>query len=222
MLNKDNYQSKYPEKNLCDFITTKTNAIKFKNNKDFFLILKLLEYCKIKVSKKFIIEFIEKFSTIYNFITDDKYKLDLGKENLEILSILINEIFRRKDNLRNLIHNVYDEEFINGQLFNVFCDYKNELVALLYLNDKNIIINVEYINGGFNERICINPFRVLDTAIAIKARKVVMCHNHPTQVCKPSPEDIQTTKTIKKMLDVHKIQLLNHHIFGIDGIYSFY
>ena len=222
MLNKGNHQSKYSEKNLYDFITAKANIIKFKDNKDCFLISKLLEYCKIKTSKKFIIEFIEKFGTIYNFITNDKYKINLDEESLEILRLIINEIFKRKDNLRNLTYNVYSEEFINGQLFNVFSEYKSELVALLYLNNENKVINVEYINGSFNERICVNPFRILDNAMNIKARKVVMCHNHPTQICKPSPEDIQATKTIKKMLSVHNIQLLNHHIFGIDGIYNFY
>lgn len=220
MLKSESHKSKYSEKILKDFIGVKPIAIKIENNEDCFFMLKLLGYCK--VSESFIVDFAENFNTIYDFITDEKYIFNPEQKELEILKLALNEIFKRKDNIRNLIGSIYNEEFIGSKLLKVFSEYKNELVAILYLNNENKIINAEYISGSLNERICVNPFRILDIAVDIDAEQVVMCHNHPSQFCRPSPEDVQTTVTIKKILGIHNVRLLNHHIFGIDGIYNFY
>lgn len=62
---------------------------------------------------------------------------------------------------------------------------------------------------------------VLREAITFNAYSVVIAHNHPVSTALPSKEDINTTSELKNQLEYFDIKLLDHLIYGTDGVFSF-
>ena len=50
---------------------------------------------------------------------------------------------------------------------------------------------------------------------------IIVAHNHPTGVLKPSEADIRMTKNIQNAGEILDIKLLDHIIIGENSFYSF-
>ena len=57
-------------------------------------------------------------------------------------------------------------------------------------------------------------------AIEKYAKKVIICHNHPSGVSTPSLEDVASTMSLKSALMYIQVTLLDHIIIGKDEFYS--
>ncbi|MEM7780904.1 MAG: JAB domain-containing protein [Pseudomonadota bacterium] len=57
-------------------------------------------------------------------------------------------------------------------------------------------------------------------ALSLGARGIVVAHNHPSGLCRPSDKDIEATKKLKTVAEALDIQLLDHLIFTTRGVYS--
>ena len=55
----------------------------------------------------------------------------------------------------------------------------------------------------------------------VGATAIIVAHNHPSGVLKPSTSDIQLTQKIKKAGDNMDIKLLDHLIISEKGYFSF-
>ena len=99
-------------------------------------------------------------------------------------------------------------------------DYEQENLIAFYLNTKNQIINNEVIfKGGLNNCL-IDPKTLFRKALLNNAYSIIIAHNHPSGSLKPSPEDIETTDTLKQAGDLISIQLLDQIIFNKKEFYS--
>jgi DNA repair protein RadC len=61
-------------------------------------------------------------------------------------------------------------------------------------------------------------------AVTLKSLSValIICHNHPSGLMRPSTADIELTEKIKKAAELFDIKLLDHLILAPDGgFYSF-
>jgi len=67
----------------------------------------------------------------------------------------------------------------------------------------------------------VHPREVFADPLADRAAAVVCCHNHPSGVLDPSPEDREVTLRLKQAGELLGIPLLDHVIFGREGYYSF-
>ncbi len=67
----------------------------------------------------------------------------------------------------------------------------------------------------------INAKDIVREAITYNASYVAIAHNHPVSDSTPSKADINTTNILKNQLEFFDIKLLEHLIFGINGIFSF-
>ena len=99
-------------------------------------------------------------------------------------------------------------------------DYEQENLIAFYLNTKNQIINNEVVfKGGLNNCL-IDPKTLFRKALLNNAYSIIIAHNHPSGSLKPSPEDIETTDTLKQAGDLISIQLLDQIIFNKKEFYS--
>lgn len=95
-----------------------------------------------------------------------------------------------------------------------------EQLVVLYLNVKNIIIYEEIISIG-NDTMSVNNNKLIcKNAIEKYAKKVIICHNHPSGNSSPSLEDITTYFSLKSALKYLQINLLDHIIIGKNEYYS--
>ena len=74
--------------------------------------------------------------------------------------------------------------------------------------------------GGISETI-VDIRLLLKSALQCGATAMIVAHNHPSGVLKPSTSDIQLTQKIKKAGENMDIKLLDHLIISEKGYFSF-
>ena len=61
---------------------------------------------------------------------------------------------------------------------------------------------------------------LFERALSLQAQGLVVAHNHPSGLCRPSSRDIESTKKLRNLAEALDIQLLDHLIFTTRGVYS--
>jgi DNA repair protein RadC len=88
------------------------------------------------------------------------------------------------------------------------------------LNVKGKLLNVELINIGATNRIAVQPPEVFRIAIYKAAVSIILVHNHPSGVLKPSHEDRQQTDRFMKVGKLLSIKVEDHLIISETDCYS--
>jgi DNA repair protein RadC len=118
------------------------------------------------------------------------------------------------------------EKFTSSRLV---CDYlrlqlsheKNEVFAVMFMDNQHRLLGFEKLfNGTVNEAV-IYPRCVVQKAIQYNAAVIIVAHNHPSGVVKPSMADEQITRDLKKILEIINVKLLDHIVVTLHEVYSF-
>jgi DNA repair protein RadC len=95
---------------------------------------------------------------------------------------------------------------------------KKEHLRTIFLNTKNIVIDVKDLSIGSLNSSIVHPREIFSEAIRKSSSSIVICHNHPSGDPTPSQEDINITKRLYEVGKLVGIDLLDHVIIG-DGRY---
>jgi DNA repair protein RadC len=98
---------------------------------------------------------------------------------------------------------------------------KDEHFAVIYLNARNRIIQVETIQEGIVNQAVVYPRKVLEKALKHKASAIILVHNHPSGHVRPSDADIRLTRVLQDTARVMDIVLHDHLIVGDNRFFSF-
>lgn len=73
------------------------------------------------------------------------------------------------------------------------------------------------------DRFCLNvPIRaIVENAFALRARAIVLAHNHPGGDPSPSRSDYTMTRKLREVLGALDITLIDHVVFASAGRFSF-
>jgi len=93
-------------------------------------------------------------------------------------------------------------------------DQMKEHLWAIGLNSRNMIQYVELVSLGTINESLIHPREVFRSAIIKGAVSLIIAHNHPSEECAPSEEDITITKRLKEAGKIIGISLLDHVIVG--------
>jgi DNA repair protein RadC len=96
-----------------------------------------------------------------------------------------------------------------------------EQFKILLLDQKCNCLGLSEITTGGIDSCYVDPRVVFATALTAKATRLILAHNHPSGVTKPSEADIVFTQRIVdggKLLD---ISIMDHVIVTPHGYYSF-
>lgn len=85
---------------------------------------------------------------------------------------------------------------------------------IIMLNIKNKIIDRIMISKGTVSASIITAREIFSPAIKAMASNIILVHNHPSGVAKPSKEDISVTQNIKNVGKIVGINVLDHIIIG--------
>lgn len=94
-----------------------------------------------------------------------------------------------------------------------------ELFAAIAMNSKNKPIGVYVVHRGGIALAVVDPIAVLQPAVALLANTLIVCHNHPSQIPEPSPDDLAITERLAKASDAVGIRFLDHLIITQTGGY---
>ncbi|MGA1940708.1 RadC family protein [Arcobacter sp. YIC-310] len=98
---------------------------------------------------------------------------------------------------------------------------QQEYFLALYLDGANHLVDTKVISIGTLNQSLVHPREVFSYAIEKRCASIIVAHNHPSGILKPSNEDINVTKRLKESAKILGIELLDHLIFTKEGFYSF-
>lgn len=102
----------------------------------------------------------------------------------------------------------------------VFKRVDREQVVVLYLNTQSHPIGVEIVAVGTTYTCNIEIKNIFKGAILANAVAIVVAHNHPSGVSKPSNRDLSLTRQIAWAGEILGIRLMDHVIIGEEEFYS--
>ena len=93
-------------------------------------------------------------------------------------------------------------------------DAIQEHLLFLGLDRSNNIRNINLIGVGNTNGVIVDSKNVLRIALMNCNDKVILVHNHPSNVTSPSSQDKEITNRLNKFFKVFNIELLDHIIVG--------
>jgi DNA repair protein RadC len=96
---------------------------------------------------------------------------------------------------------------------------KQEVFIVVFLDAKHGILNVEEIFEGTLTQSAVYPREVIKKAIEYHAAALVLAHNHPSGMTRPSGEDKAITRRLYMAAGLFDIRILDHIIIGETGRY---
>jgi len=91
---------------------------------------------------------------------------------------------------------------------------QQEVFACLFLDSQHRILAFKEMFIGSINHATVHPREVVKEALQLNATAVILAHNHPSGSMEPSPQDISLTKTLKDILKVIDVRVLDHLIVG--------
>lgn len=100
-------------------------------------------------------------------------------------------------------------------------DIEVEECWAIYLNHANRIIRRQRMSVGGLDSTLVDARLVFREALKCNAVAIVVCHNHPSGVTRPSMQDDRLTKSLSNVSQAVGIKLLDHVIISSEGYYSY-
>ncbi len=143
-------------------------------------------------------------------------------DNLYVNFVIIRELTNRM-----LKQKVINQNVISS--WNVLIDYlkatmgsmKTEQFRILFLNKKNVLIADEILSQGTIDQATIYPREIIKRALFNEAGAIILVHNHPSGVSKPSNTDIELTHKIVETCANMNISVHDHVIITANEYFSF-
>jgi DNA repair protein RadC len=106
-------------------------------------------------------------------------------------------------------------------LISHIADKKQENFICISLNGANEVIGNRVVTVGLLNSTQIHPREVFADVISDRAAAVMLAHNHPSGILKPSADDIAMTKQMVEAGRILGISVLDHIIITKKGYLSF-
>ena len=91
-----------------------------------------------------------------------------------------------------------------------------EQVGALFFDNQMRLLGFRLLSMGGQNMTVADPREVVIAALEMRAHAVILVHNHPSGVAKPSSEDDATTARLKEILRLLGMTLADHIILGKD------
>jgi len=101
-----------------------------------------------------------------------------------------------------------------------FYSARNEMVYMICMDAKDKLLSVNKIAEGTFHAAEIVIRKVVEAVIAVNAVRVVLAHNHVSELAIPSAEDKMTTYHVRDVLEPLGVYLLDHLIIVHDDYVS--
>ena len=103
----------------------------------------------------------------------------------------------------------------------LFSERKTEHFGIITLNRKGYLINIHTVSVGGLGKVAVEPKEVFRPAVRDLAEAVILFHNHPSGISRPSSEDLEITKRLVEAGKVLGVEVIDHIIIGKEEFFSF-
>ena len=124
------------------------------------------------------------------------------------------------DNYKNITINKPSD--VANILFEKMRFEKQEMLKVVILGNKNKLLKIKDIAKGCGNFVKASIKDVLNEAVKVQAMQIILVHNHPSWDVKPSKNDIEFTREVKKASAILGINLIDHIIIGGNSYISIF
>ncbi|TYQ17829.1 UNVERIFIED_CONTAM: DNA repair protein RadC [Acetivibrio alkalicellulosi] len=142
-------------------------------------------------------------------------KIELLNEFISVYNLL--KLFEKENEIR------LDSSTAAGEYFTALLSGKKEREEFwaVFLAANNSIIELSVISKGTVSEAVVYPREILKRAINCDCRKIIIAHNHPGGIKKPSLSDIEVTQKLIDIFYPIDIRVVDHIIVSGGGYISF-
>lgn len=97
----------------------------------------------------------------------------------------------------------------------------HEEFKIVLLNNSNEVLGIYPLSRGGITGTVVDIRLIFSVALKCNAVGIILAHNHPSGVLKPSEPDKTITRKIKNASEIMDIKLLDHLIITKNGFFSF-
>ncbi len=109
---------------------------------------------------------------------------------------------------------------IGDYIFMQYFAATNEKFCLLCLDNLGRMLSFDVISEGNLDSVNVSVRTIIERALQVRARSIVIAHNHPGSIAIPSEEDAAMTKAVKDAVSLLSIKLCDHIIVSDDDYIS--
>lgn len=165
-------------------------------------------------------ELIDRFGTlagVFDASVDELCKVKGVSEHtatlLRLIPVLSGRYLSSRSEVRAVINCAEDAYDV---LAPYFFGARNEMSYVLCLDGKNQVQGVRKLSEGCIDATSVNIRRITEEAMALRAAKVYLAHNHISNIALPSQADLDSTMVIRTALAGVGVELVDHLVF-VDG-----
>jgi DNA repair protein RadC len=167
---------------------------------------------------------IDKYGSLANVLEADYHDLQtvkgIGETSAALISLLpqvLGRYARERWSDKQVFYTVAD---LKPYVRDMFIGHTVESFYLLFMNAKNQIINTTCLGSGTADSVVVYPALVVEKALRHTSRSVVLVHNHPGGIARPSEADIELTEKCLEALNSIGVHVLDHMIAAGPNCYS--
>ena len=107
------------------------------------------------------------------------------------------------------------------RLFAPLAELPHEEFWVIYLTSGGKIIDRAKVSQGGVSGTVVDHKLVVKRAVELLASSLILVHNHPSGIARPSPDDVRITGTVSEAAALFDINVIDHIIISQTGAYSF-
>ncbi len=97
----------------------------------------------------------------------------------------------------------------------------HEVFVCLFLDAQHRLLQIEESAHGSLTHIAVYPREIVRRALSLNAAALIVAHNHPSGIIRPSAADKQLTHVLRDALALVDVRLMDHFVVGANDIFSF-
>ena len=170
-------------------------------------------------------ELMAKYKTINGVLNAPQRELEetdgLGKRSVSLIKFIKDmQGFCLKEKITRQEFKIKDKNDIAQYLSFNFGNLREEYLILILLDSQNAVISAEIAAKGSAAKCPIQPRKLFDRALQLKAASVIIAHNHPANSPNPSQQDWNLTQKIADAGETLEIPLIDHVIIAGNNVLS--
>ena len=109
---------------------------------------------------------------------------------------------------------------LHRYLIDEFKGLSKERLMVIFLDASSLFIRLEFVAFGEEDDVTLNPLKIISRAFDLSARRLILAHNHPSNIAEPSQVDIDATQGLSKLCERIGIILDDHFIVTNESAFS--
>ena len=212
----------FPMYDFGEVASSEFNKRLYENSKsERLLVGALLSVCSEDEARELADRLLKGFGSVDAVLAQDMSRLALTYNltpRVTALLTLLGAISSRRITDKYTLGRKLNYSEIEDYLIGAFLGVPVETVYAIFIDKNDCVFGIEYIGEGIINASSIYPRKILEIALRMKAKGVIIAHNHPDGKAVASNDDIATTSKLAYMLNSTGVSLLRHYVVSMRDI----